>query len=333
MQKSQINLGRVLYASGNTLYLARGAKILQSSDCGTSWKVWASLPVGFWQRLAMQFPFLLRLLRLGIHHLTFCGEKGVVIANKASYLIEKGRVHPLGPVKGSRPMVICSTGDAVYYGEYRSNPERSPVHIYRLDTASHSWTSVWRFEGVRHVHGVFYDSYDKALWVTTGDDNNEASIWRSDDQFQTLQKVVGGTQQLRAVQLLFSYNYIYFGSDTPDEPNFLYRMDRSGKHIERLQAVNGSVFYGCIVGRSLFFSTAVEPSTVNTSRSAEVWRSDDGVHWFKIFDFKKDSLSMKYFQYGQVLFPNECGQKDILYCSPFATQKHGTTLSIDLSSI
>ena len=36
--------GRVIYVSSNWILLARGAKILESSDCGQTWRVYINLP-------------------------------------------------------------------------------------------------------------------------------------------------------------------------------------------------------------------------------------------------------------------------------------------------
>lgn len=320
----------LVYSSAERLYLARGAKILRSSDSGKSWQPWAVLPVGFWRRLAMGVPLLARLLRLGVHHLVFAGETAVAVVNRESYLIDGDSVQPLGGVRGSRPMMVCAAANTVYYGEYRSNPERSAVHVYELDIAGGSWKPVWRFEGVRHVHGVFYDPFAGSIWVTTGDSNAESAIWRTDDSFCTLLRVAGGCQQLRVVQLLFTRDYVYFGSDAPDKRNYIYRMGRVNGELERLQAVGGSVFFGCSVGRSLFFSTAVEPSQINNSRYVEVWRSDNGEDWYRFLAFQKDSLPMKHFQYGQVLFPAGLGDSKHLYCRLFATKGHGKTFIVDI---
>ena len=322
--------GRKVYKSGDVCYLARGSSIYISSDNGLNWKLWCYLPANLFRQLAIKIPFLARLFRLGVHHLVFIGQTAVVIFNKRSFIIKSDIIKDLGPLNGSRPMVLCATRDAVYYGEYRSNAERSEVSIWCLDIELEKWLPVWRFTGVRHIHGVFYDPFAKSIWVTTGDEDEESAIWRTDDHFATLHRVVGGSQQLRVVQLLFSKNYIFFGSDAPNEPNHIYRMHRDNFVVERVAAVGGSVFYGCVVGDSLFFSTAVEPSLVNKSRYAEVWRSDDGENWRKVLEFKKDSLPMKYFQYGQVLFPNGVGDGKNLFCTPFATESHGVTVRYSL---
>lgn len=330
MQLSSQFKGRLLFASAETLYLARGAHLFKSIDGGLSWDLWVVLPIGFWTRLAMRIGFLSRLLRLGVHHLNFLKEKAVVIVNKESFLIDSAGVYPLGSLSGSRPLALCSAGDSLYFGEYRNNADRSAVCIWRLGPSALRWERAWCFEGVRHIHGVFFDKFSGSVWVTTGDADEESAIWRTRNQFKTLERVIGGTQQLRAVQLLFSRNYVYFGSDTPHEVNHIYQMSRSGNDVVRLAAVGGSVFFGCQVGNSFFLSTVVEPSGVNITPFAEVWRTDDGRFWRKVLEFEKDYLSMRYLQYGQVMFPNGDGDGKHLFCTPFGTISHGVTFKIAL---
>ncbi|MDY6867268.1 MAG: hypothetical protein SVT56_05095 [Chloroflexota bacterium] len=289
-----------------------------------------ALPGNGLERISGYVSLLSRLLRTGAHHLIVSDVSALVIADRNSYISIENDLRILSPLQGSRPLVLCESEGTFYYGEYRSNPERSAVHIWRWRPGTPGWSPVWRFEGIRHVHGVFHDPYSGAIWVTTGDEDSEAGIWRTDDDFESLHRVAGDGQQSRAVQLLFTRDYVYFGSDTPNEQNHIYRMDRQGHHVDRLAAVGGSVFYGCKAGESLFLSTAVEPSEVNTRPYAEVWRSDNGDDWYRFLEFKKDILPMKYFQYGQVFFPAGPGDGRHLYCTPFATRGHGKTVVIDV---
>ena len=324
--------GRVLCTHNQTIYCARSHKIFQSTDNGITWKIWIALPVKTWQKIVMALPLFARLLRQGIHHLTITESEAVIIANKMSYVVDKDIPKKVEPLHGSRPLVLCTTANNdIYYGEYRSNPDRSPVSVWKLNIKNLTWESVWSFKNIRHVHGVFHDPYRDAIWVTTGDTDSEAGIWRTDDNFATLQKIIGGSQQFRSVQLLFTKDYLYFGSDAPDEKNYIYRMDREGQNLEQLVAVDSSVFYGCKVGESLFFSTAIEPSSINTSRKAEVWRSDNGTDWYKFLEFKKDIWSMKYFQYGQILFPSGNNTSTSLYFTPFAAENGGKSFVIDIT--
>ena len=330
MSETKIIQGRVLYCDATSIYCARGRRILVSEDGGESWRDWTWLPSRYMDRAAVAVPLLARLLRKGIYHLAFSDGVAVAIANKQSFSISGGAVTCLGPLVGSRPLVLCHSDGVFYYGEYRSNMERSPVYVWKWQEGAESWSPVWQFEDVRHIHGVFHDPYTGALWVTTGDNNNEAAIWRTEDGFSTLNQVAGGSQQLRAVQLLFTKDYVYFGSDAPQEKNHIFRMNREGTNIECLVRVESSVFYGDKVGDSLCFSTAVEPSLVNTTRCVGVWCSRDGSNWKKLLKFRKDIWPMGYFQYGQVLFPAGPGDGRHLYCTPFATKGHGRTFVVNL---
>jgi hypothetical protein len=54
----------------------------------------------------------------------------------------------------------------------------------------------------------------------------------------------------------------------------------------------------------MFFSTMIEPSTVNTSREVQIAGSRDGTHWPVLARWKKDRLPMRYFQYGNAFLPD-----------------------------
>jgi hypothetical protein len=249
--------------------------LLESLDGGDSWTEISVLPQSMFRRAIQFSPVLCRLLRQGFHHVEIGPEETMVIANRSTYRLAQRDFKFVETLHGSRPMGVTRFGDSFYYGEYRSNPERTPVSVWRWSPGQAVWSPVWTFEDVRHVHGVFHDRFTNTFWVTTGDEDHEAAIWRSGDGFATLDKIVGGSQQFRTVRLLFTADHVFFGSDAPDEPNYIYRMDRNGVQIDRLAKVGSSVFYGTKVGKCLFFSTAVEPSKTNYTRDSEVWCSPE----------------------------------------------------------
>lgn len=321
---------------GSTVWLARGRFLLRSTDGGKSWQHHAKLPMHGVRECLTLHRLGRRLGRVGFHHLVPTGKNSTLaVAHRHFFSLKAGnkQLQRSSPLIGSRPLAVCESDGMVYYGEYRSNPERTPVRILARDDTGKSWRIAWTFEQVRHIHGVFSDSYTGAIWVTTGDTNNESALWRTEDNFNTLERVVGGAQQYRAVQLLFTKDFVYFASDAPDEKNFIYRLQRGSLTTERLQVVAGPVFYGCKVGEWLFFSTVVEPSKVNTSHYAEVWGSRDGVTWQCVARHKKDWLSMKYFQYGQVLFPAGPGDGHNLWYTPSATIGDQHTLCVPISDL
>lgn len=332
-QKTTDMKGRLLYVDSQLMWLACGRELLYSQDGGTNWQFRARLPVSRLREWLVSLRLGRRLGRVGFHHFVPTGkDAALIVAHQHVFELVPGQqaLERIGPLVGSRPLVVCQSGGVVYYGEYRSNPERTPIHVFARSKSDEQWRVAWTFEQVRHVHGVFADPYTGALWVTTGDTDNESALWLTDDAFNTLERIVGGSQRYRAVRLLFTAEYVYFASDAPDEQNFIYRLHRKSLETEKLQAVAGPVFYGCKMGEWLFFSTVVEPSQVNTSQYAEVWGSRDGTTWQRVARHKKDWLSMKYFQYGQVLFPAGPGGGHNLWYTPMATTNDQKTLRISL---
>lgn len=316
--------GRIHHFGKKFIFASVGNSIFSSSNNGKTWDRLFTLPVSGFGRIQHSCNLSRRFFRAGIHHIASVGKSGlVVIANRLIYQYDLNKRAPIYEevqIAGSRPLFLCHNNiDRLYYGQYCGNPNREPIHLYCCDWYHHSWKIACTFDSVRHIHGVFFDPYEKAIWVTTGDTDREAAIWKTKDQFASLERVVSGSQQARVVQLLFTKEYVYFGSDTPLEKNYLYRLHRENGNIETLQEVGNSVFWGCKVQDMLFFSTAIEPSDVNRTKSASVWGSKNGKDWQCVLNFKKDIWPMKLFQYGQVLFPSGFNQTEYLWYTPFAT--------------
>lgn len=280
---------------------------------------------------------LRRLLRFGIHHVVPVGDTIVVFANRKIFTYNregKRWEYSATCYKNNRPLSVCKTpNNDIYYGEYWSNPVREPVKIVASFDHGKSWESIFEIENIRHVHGTFYDEYEDAIWVSTGDEDHESKILKTLDRFESIQTVLEGAQQVRAIQLLFTKEYVYFGSDSPSAINKIYRYERSNGKLEELQIVGGSVFWGCSASDWLLFSTAVEPSRVNKQRYAELWGASNGTDWKLLAKFKKDSLPLKYFQYGQLFLPNGKNESGTVWLTPFSTKNSQRLISLDLNSI
>lgn len=324
-EASAVFPGVVHWIQGETVLASRRNRIYQSIDSGNQWTVLLSLPVATVPWVESATRLTRRLFRAGIHHIGRAGENLVIMAFRSIYCYNLKTMRLLEDnivdIPGSRPLKLCKASESIlYFGEYRANKTRKPVNIFGSMDGGLHWQPVYQFESVRHIHGVFYDPYSNAIWVTTGDKDDEAGIFVTENHFRTLERVIGGNQQTRAIQLLFTDDYVYFGSDTPLENNHIYRLSRHSGGVEMLQEVEGSVFHGCKIGDKLFFSTACEPSAVNRSRDVVVWTSNDGVRWRRFLSVRKDRWPMKLFQYGQILFPNGDGPNDTLWLTPFATR-------------
>lgn len=326
--------GRVLYIKGSQLYKSINDQIVCSVDGGESWRDFYRLKTEtFFDKIIYRNHLASRLLRKGIHHLdAHSGMACGVLFDKKIGILKNGKLTNDGPIKGSRPLSFENIEGELIFGEYRSNPERSGISVYGMDL-SHGLYTKWQMTGIRHIHGIYQDPYTESVWITTGDDDNEAAIFNTDTNFSEVKRVLFGSQQTRTIKLLFDEKFVYFGSDAPHEVNYLYRMDKSTHEVQKLAEVGSSVFHGCKVGNWFFFSTAIEPSRVNKTQYSEVWASPDGSNWSCILRFKKDPLPMKYFQYGQVFFPAGYGNDQDLWLSPFATEYSNMSFKIGLDKV
>lgn len=232
--------------------------------------------------------------------------------------------------RGTRPLNITVTSEGwIYWGEYFDNPDRAEVNVYGSQDQGQTWNIVYTFPkgAIRHVHNVLYDRWADCLWVLTGDYEQECRVLRSSCDWKDVQPVLCGNQQARAVSMVPMKDALYFASDTPLEDNFIYQMDRGGT-LTRLDHINNSSLYGCRVGDSLFFSTMVEPSEVNTDGHARVYGSLDGTSWQMLLGWPKDRWPMALFQYGNAILPTGENRTNLLAVTGLAVEGHDLQTTI-----
>ncbi|ACB86090.1 glycosyl hydrolase [Natranaerobius thermophilus] len=317
--------GRVHFVNDSVLIATKANNVYISKDDGQNWKKILNLQLNFKDRFKIKNRWSRRLFRCDIHHLLKIDDHIILFLKNEIYVFDIIDMRVLTrqslPGRGSRPLKVCLSNGNLYYGEYFGNKYRDPVRVYKSTDFGKTWEVTYVFNNIRHIHGIFEDPYTGNIWVTTGDSGDEAAIWVTNNDFKDVQPVLKGGQQFRAVTLLFTQDYIYYGTDTPLEDNYIYRLDKKDYNLEKLVKVDSSVFHGTVVNNNLFFSTACEPSEVNETRKVKVWMSRDGENWEVIKTFKKDILSYKYFQYGQVFFPYNAKRKNDnqLWITPFAT--------------
>ena len=327
---------RTLLIKKNTIYETEHDKIFKSDILKKEFpKILISLPLNTFEVILYKLPIINRLLRRHINHLCIINDFLIIFTNKKIFrysLISKEIIEYNKKID-YKPLIICDYNNKIYFGEYKSNPERDPVRLFELDPNSMKIKTIHIFEDVRHIHGVFYDNYTNKFWITTGDTDSESIIWQVDKNFKSFKIIVQGRQLFRAVQLLFTENFIYYGTDTPEEKNYICRINRNSNQVEKLQRVGSSVFWGCKVNGHLFFSTTIEPSKINNTKYSVIWGSKNGESWAPIIRHKKDLWHRKLFQYGQTFFPQGENNSNVLFYTPFATEKHMLSEKIDISKI
>jgi hypothetical protein len=319
---------RVLTWDGSILYGCRGYAVVgldtSALEPGISaeWKVVARFPPSWWRNLTSRSALTYRLMRDGFHALAIVhGETngGAMVGAVPGAIVacppNSGEFHVTHRVqRGTRPLHIASVPSGrIYWGEYFDNRERKEVHIYVSDDSGRTWQIAYTFPAgsIRHVHNIIYDPWRNCLWIFTGDDGAECKILRAECDLRSIEVVLSGNQQARAVAGIPTQSGFYFSTDTPSEQNHVYRLDYRTDEAGTVQLIGdlaSSSIFGCRVGRSLgealFFSTMVEPSGVNTSREVQIAGSSDGANWGVVARWKKDNWPMRFFQYGNAFLPD-----------------------------
>jgi hypothetical protein len=232
-------------------------------------------------------------------------------------------------VRGTRPLhIAASPNGACYWGEYFDNRERDEVRIYGSKDGGEHWDVVYTFGRgeIRHVHNIKYDRWENCIWILAGDNGAECRVLRASLDFRTIDTVLAGNQQCRAVGLVVRKDGLYFASDTPLETNHIFAMGRDGTVRELAEISSSSIFAGEAAG-CMFVSTMVEPSEVNRDQHVRVYGSRDGHEWREVLAWKKDWLPMGLFQYGNAMFPDGENTTDVLALTTVATQERDLELS------
>ena len=305
---------RVLAWDGDVLYASRGYELLRARIASPSapihWEYVAAVRPPFWRIVTSSSLLGTRLFRDGFHALAVLdsGEsigaipRGIVTLSRGD---KRFRVtHRIS--RGTRPLHFAVTPrNHVFWGEYFDNPQRGEVHIYVSTDRGDRWDTAYTFprRSIRHVHNIVYDEWEDCLWVLTGDNGSECRIIRASCDFREVEVVLSGNQQARAATAIPMQDGLYFSSDTPFERNHIYHLDRRGK-LTPLSELSSSSIYGCRVGNWVFFSTMVEPSSVNPDRKVRVYGIENGVRFEELLRWEKDYWSMKLFQYGNAVFPD-----------------------------
>jgi hypothetical protein len=320
---------RVLAWDKDVLYASRGYELVRwEAQSGKArrasdwqWQHVASFHPAWWRTLTSRWRLSSRFVRDGFHALAVvrgsdnerCSEiddctliaavPGSIITRTAGS--DEFRVtHKIS--RGTRPLHITATpSGTVYWGEYFDNRECGEVHIYASDDRGETWHVAHTFPAgaIRHVHNIVYDRWGDCLWILTGDEGAECRVLRADCGLHSVEIVLSGNQQARAVAAIPMPDALYLSTDTPLEANHILRLTRNGR-VDEIAGLASSSIFACRVGEAIFFSTMVEPSAVNQSREVQIVGSTDQENWQVLARWQKDKWPMHCFQYGNAILPD-----------------------------
>lgn len=229
------------------------------------------------------------------------------------------------------PFSVCQYKNTLLFGDYGLNTERLPVNIYCRESGGR-WKILYTFKAgtICHIHNIIA-SGDR-IYILTGDEDPECGIWYTDDGFTTVKPFLRGNQQYRCCQMLPTPDGMFFATDAPSEPNWLYCAE--GDTVRQMYEIDGSCIYGAKDADRLVFSTTVEPEA-HARNILDYWLSNKpgkgikstncsvyvlyGGLLKKIAEFRHDRLPLRLFQYATCYFSNI--QNGIVYFSPASVKK------------
>ena len=217
--------------------------------------------IPWYDNLFKCFRFYQRLRRLIFYNIVPIGNNRFFLSfsNKVGYLDENGEF--ISIINKTRSFKILnnglsSDGEYIYYGEYFSNNNRDDkVNIYRFSKKTFENKIVYSFppKSIRHVHGIYKDPFTKYFYVLTGDLPNECGIYISKDKFKTLELVGGGDESWRAVSLVFTEKFIYYGTDSEFMSNHVYSLNKKKLSRKKIGSLSGPVYYSPTIKPSFFY--------------------------------------------------------------------------------
>jgi hypothetical protein len=329
--------GEVHWVNGTEALASRGYRLLAGRPADGAWHESGPVPVGILARVLIETGPLSRLLRLGIHNAWRLpsGTILVVLTGRVLRSTDGGKTFVVthrfrtGRKPAAAGVAVLATGQ-VYYGEYVAQAERvHPICIHHSHDEGRTFDQVHRFEPgqVRHVHFIQQDPYEPGLWVGTGDLGDECRILRSIDGCRTFEIVGQGSQQWRAVSVIFRPDAVYWGTDAGcdvgNERNWIYRWDRKTGLMERVQEVQGPVHGSAqLADGTMIVSTGVEGGINERDDRAHLWASRSGRKWQELASWRKDRWPFRV-QYGVIHFPQGQHTSDILCLNLRGLTGHG----------
>ena len=150
---------------------------------------------------------------------------------------------------------------------------------------------------------IYFDKYSKSLWCLCGDVGSENKIIQSFDEFSSVSVIGDGDETWRAVSILFTDKYFYYGMDAEYSDNYIIKVNRKDLQRKKIGKVNGPVYYSYKHNKKLFFAVTAELCASQTDKYASLYAVDYEDKMKRILDFKKDFFSVKYFLPGAFYFP------------------------------
>lgn len=345
----------VAYASGDgKLYGIEDHFVYVSNDCGRSFERRGKLPK-IEPDLKTAIKDWVARLKVVRWIRTNSGPTNLVVLNTGTILVFWGRIYRStdggytfesvfefdrdgvsDPFTFSEGITV-GPGDTVYFGEYVIDSGPRPVRVFRGVDDGETWDIAYEFPSgeTRHIHSVQYDPYRDVYWIATGDTDAETNLWSTDDDFESLRRLGGGSQDWRLVSLMVTPEYLYWGNDNDQTGASVFRWDFQQEKLERLQDLGKVSYHSTILkDGTLVLSTTYEPQARWVQEhdpvpSSEIWASTNGFDWKKILSLPYERKELPSgVSRAEIAFPGGAPLDRIFYRPISTVAKELTTFVI-----
>ncbi|MCD4652368.1 hypothetical protein K8T06_00350 [bacterium] len=297
----------------------------------------------WWKCKAQKIRLLRQGLRLGIHNAAPLKDGNIIaiISKQIIKIYTSGKWRVVENIRaGNKPafngLEVCPNGQ-VYYAEYSLNPHRNtPCKLYSSDDHAESFHEVYSFPAgkIRHIHFIQWDPFEKCLWMGTGDRNSENRIMKSHDKGVTWEEIGFGSQQWRAIGLVFKSDAVYWGTDAGldagNTPNMFIRLNRSDNTLTVLGEIQGPCHgITSLKDGSIWFATGVEGGANEVDTSAHLWVFQND-KMIEVQSWKKDFWPA-IVQISTIHFPHGLENSNCLTMVLLALKNNPETALIDLA--
>ena len=322
----------VLYFNNdNLLVFRRGAfYILEINNSNLTFK--CKIRLNLFIYIASCIPILSRILRLTIRAsvknkenlLIFTFRNKIYEMDLNTFTISNGyNLNHSRPLNFEVIEGISCVDNGVYFGEYKSNPQKKCISIYKRQGVD-SWEIVYTYpEGtIEHIHNIISDNYNDAVYILTGDFGNAAAIWKVRNNFEGVDSILMGNQNCRSCILFPTEEGLIYATDSPFSQNSIRILNNYNNEwvTNEICKINGPCIYGTKFNNDYIFSTSVEGEGLNSNffynlfsikrgngildNNVCVYKGNlnDGFHL--IYKLKKDKLPYLIFQFGTICFPS-----------------------------
>jgi hypothetical protein len=325
----------VEWAEEGSYILSRRNVLLHSTDLNGPFSQIAVIDASVIRAIASRMRLFQRLLRFMATNVVPVGDreyfvtfdKSIGIVRDGRYITLNGLARPCRVLRSA--CAIDRNGD-IYFGEYLANEDRGPMNIYRYKPGNEIVETAFTFSAntIRHIHGVYFDSFTDSLICLTGDAEAECKMLRSYDGFRSMEPIGEGDESWRAVSLLFTNTGIIYGTDAEYRSNEIFEIDRASGRRRSIGNVSGTVFYSKKLGSDLFFATTAENAPSQEENVAAIYHINDERQCREVARFSKDRWHKTLFMLGTIHFPYENKFENKLFFSVVAAKGDNKTFCL-----